>query len=135
VFVMTDRFKNNYYYNAIHCVLPESTNYTPDLINAAFGGLKKMYKEGYMYKKAGVMVSGLSNSMVIPVSLFSDKQLTISKRKKQTSIMQKIDYINQKFGNNSVQMASSGFAPKWVMKSTNRTPRYTTVWEEILKVK
>lgn len=58
IFILTNRFKDNYYSNSITLPLSVATNRTPELINAAIRGLELIYRDGHEYKKAGVIVQG-----------------------------------------------------------------------------
>lgn len=53
IFILTSRFKDNYYSNSITLPLPIATNRTPELIHAAMRGLEVIYRDGCEYKKAG----------------------------------------------------------------------------------
>ena len=59
IFILTNRFKDNYYSNSITLPLPVALNRTPELINATLRGLELIYKDGFEYKKAGVIMQGL----------------------------------------------------------------------------
>jgi DNA polymerase V len=135
VFIITNRFKKGFYYNSTMVVLPERTNYTPDLISAALRGLETIFQTGYEYRKAGVMVTDLSSENDVPIDLFSVYDEVMDRREKKHAIMKYMDGINKKFGKLTVRIGSLGFVQLWGMQRNMRTPRYTTVWDEILRVK
>ncbi|GAB4148757.1 MAG: Y-family DNA polymerase [Patescibacteria group bacterium] len=131
VFVMTDRFRSGYYYNSLGLTLPYQTNYTPDLIQHAHWCLDKIFQEGHTYKKAGVFVTGLSSEEATQLDLFTQPEVNTSKRQ---VIMEIVDRLNHKFGRNTLKTLAQGTNQPWKMLSEKRSPRYTTVWGEVLKV-
>lgn len=91
VFLSTNPFNKNepQYSNSAIIQLPISTAYTPELI---FNGLKmieNIYKEGYLYKKAGVMLSGILTENKVQLNLF-----TYRDSEKEKNLMNAIDKIN-----------------------------------------
>lgn len=135
VFLMTDRFKDKYYYNSTHMALPEHTNYTPELVRHSVRLIQTLYRNGGKYKKAGIMVTGLYPKQERGTSLFEDSSLVDSTRLKQNEIMRTMDSLNRKYGRNAVKVCRMGNSGKWRMKSDMRSGRYTTVLNEILEVK
>jgi DNA polymerase V len=89
--------------------------------------IKHLYKPGYVYKKAGVMLTGLTQEENRQNDLFTD---TIA-IEKSNSLMKALDDINSRFGRNSLICVSSGFDKKWSMKCSNRSPHYTTSLSEL----
>ncbi len=134
VFIITNRFQKNSYYNSTMIVLPERTNYTPTLITGALQGLDKIFKAGYEYRKAGVMVTDLSPQDEVPVDLFSLREEVEEERNQKRTIMKRMDGLNRIYGKHTVRVARLGFNQGWWMMRNIRTPRYTTVWEELLRV-
>lgn len=132
VFIQTNRFKPDepQYSNGLSYTLPSPTAYTPDLIFYAEELLKKIYKPGYKYKKAGFMLSGIMPEDNVQRSLFGDGNL-----KKKNRLMNVLDKINLSWGSGTLSMASSGIQQKWQMKRVYCSPRYTTNWNEIPVVK
>lgn len=60
VFIMTNAFTDEpQYRNSVTCSLPVGTDTTSELIRAALRGLRTIYRDGYRYKKAGVMCTAL----------------------------------------------------------------------------
>lgn len=86
--------------------------------------IKHLYKSGYVYKKAGVMLTGLTEVGNRQNDLFTDA----SALEKSSKLMKALDEINGRFGRDSLICASSGFDRKWSMKCGNRSPHYTTDW-------
>ncbi len=107
-------------------ILPEPTAYTPTLIRHAKEALKSIYKEGLIYKKVGVVLEGLVDERCWQPTLF--EQAAGRKNIREKQLMQVCDAVNQKFGKQALSFAAvQGRASR----STNRSPRYTTHWEEL----
>jgi DNA polymerase V len=131
VFLTTSRFDTTkLYFGNNGCVLKFQTNYTPDLIEQALKLLETIYKPGYKYKKAGVMLSGIVDENEKQTDLFNSNV-----NPKHNKIMEVVDHLNKKYGSNTVQLAAQGVEKKWAMKSDNRSGKFTTSWKEILKVR
>ena len=106
VFIRTSPFQKdkNYYANAQNVDLPIRTNDSIELIREALIGLKCIYKKGYRYQKAGIILSGLKDAHVYRKNLFS----TIGSEEKRKRLMKAIDYTNIKYGKNSLSIAQAG---------------------------
>jgi DNA polymerase V len=130
VWIQTNGFKDDpQYSNSISCRLPEPTSYTPLLIKYALHLLKKIYKRGYKYKKAGVMLMDLVPAENTQFNLFT--KIDHSRNEK---LMEAFDKINSSWGSQTIRSAASGVARPWAMKRSRISPEYTTCWDEILRV-
>lgn len=129
VFVETNRFRASdpQYCNGVTIAFPDPTNDTRVLTGAALCGLHQIYRPGFWYKKAGVMLMDLTPDTVQQGSLFQ------AARPKEASakVMAAIDGVNQRYGRNALQLASAGVSQRWAMRAERRTPRYTTNWNEL----
>jgi DNA polymerase V len=132
VFLMTNPFKENepQYSNDIKMTLPVATSDTAELIAYALAGIEHIYKEGYRYKKAGVMFTGLVPAHQIQMNLFDTRD-----RERSAKIMTTIDHINKQMGTGAIQYAVAGFQPQWQMRRSRMSQRYTTKWDELAFVK
>lgn len=119
------------YYNVTSAGLAWPTNYTPTLIEAAVSSLKKIYKSGYLYKKATIMLTGLSTETSVQANLFHANKSS----EEEANLMKAMDSINRTWGSGTVQFASQGIKKNWRGKSETRSKRYTTNWNELLIVK
>lgn len=92
-FVHTDAFRQDLpqYYNTAHRILPEPSADTMTLTTYATDALKSIFRKGYGYKKAGIMINELANADHIQQSLFSDAV----DRDKRRRLMETIDSINR----------------------------------------
>ena len=135
VFIRTNPFRLNdkQYSNACSYNFQEPTYYTPDLIKAGTNLLSQIYKSGYNYQKAGVILTEIVSVNHVQTSLFNLDYFQYKNPKKDL-VIQKVDEINSLFGNNSIIFASNGIKKDWKMKTEKRSNRYTTNYKEILQV-
>ena len=108
--------------------LPYASDNTCDFQTAATQALNRIYQTGFKYKKAGIMLNGLSDKGVVQYDLFHQHQ------PKDDAIMQVMDQINHRYGKDVLRCASQGFEASWVMRSERKSPRYTTHWDDVIAV-
>ena len=101
----------NYYSNTITIDLPMATSNSIELIKNAIIGLKKIYRYGYFYQKAGVTLSKLEDMELNELNL-----LTPLIENKSKTLMRAIDFTNAKYGRNSISIAQAGINNSWKMK-------------------
>lgn len=131
VFVATNPFGDDRQYNnGVNFRLPVATSYTPDLIKYALKNLKKIYKRGYSYKKAGVIMMGLVPENRIQRSLFNPL-LTNKKRR----LIEIVDSVNKEWGRGALKYAVEGIKKPWAMKQLHKSKCFTTRWEDLIKIK
>ena len=133
VFVQTNRFRaDDPQYNASLIVpLENPSDDTCAITTSALKGLKRIYRPGFDYKKAGVMLMQLTQKENHQSTLFDDGNA----RLRSARLMQAMDAINATWGRNTLRVAAMGTTRRWAMRSENRSPRYTTAWEELPCVK
>jgi DNA polymerase V len=132
VWITTNSFKDvPQYSNTLGYRLPMASNSTPDLIHAAHQALKKIYREGYQYKKAGIFLSEITPATGVQSHLFYDPK-HYSKEKK---LMEVVDRINKSYGSSSLFFGAMGITQDWKMIRNQKSPSYTTRWNELLTVK
>lgn len=134
VFVMTNQFRLNdrQYNNGITVPLQDASNDTRALTVAALAGLKRIYRPGYLYKKAGVMLLELTPGAQRQGSLFDPAG---AGAERSGRVMSALDALNSRFGRDTVVVGSAGTRKRWAMRSENRSPRYTTNWDELPRVR
>jgi DNA polymerase V len=132
VFIKTNPFKNegHQYNNCQKFILEVPTNDSLELTKKALTVLDTIYRKGYAYKKAGVIVSNIVPDSSRQMSLFSEHDPFKTK-----NIMQAMDHINQTMGRNKVRLAVQGFDRKWRLKQEKLSPCYTTRFSDMLNVK
>jgi DNA polymerase V len=109
---------------------------TATLLQAALKGLRQIFKPGFDYAKAGVMLMDLSDAAVVQQCLdFSAVQAhEPAPVRDRVRLMQALDEVNQRWGRGAMQLATSkvgGTDQPWRMKQARRTPAYTTAWSEM----
>lgn len=109
--------------------LPYATNSSITICNYAIKGIEQLFKKGYNYKKAGVIVMGLKSERQHQFSLFEDEN------PKHRSLMRVIDKLNLKYKKPSVKIANQDLDKTWKMKQEHLSPRYTTAIDEIIEIK
>lgn len=132
VFIHTNPFATNQpqYYNQTVIQLPVSSNDSAEIINYAVRGLQSIFREGYQYKKAGVIVSEITPQRPLQADMFDTRD-----RVKHNKVMEAMDKINTSFGRQKVKIGTQGFDRKWKLKNEKLTPCYTTNLKDIFTVK
>lgn len=130
VFLHTNGFREDLAQYSRNIVLKTAypTNSSIDLINYAIIGLKAIFKEGYQYKKAGVIVLDISSSNLRQLSLFQNENL------KHTSLMKVVDRINNEQGEKTIKFAVQDLNRTWKMNQEKLSPRYTTQIKDIITI-
>ena len=132
VFIHTNPFATNQpqYYNQMTLQLPVASNDSTEIISYALQALNSIFKQGYEYKKAGVVVGNISPERPLQTNLFDTRN-----RSKYHKAMQAMDKLNASFGRQKVKIAAQGFDRKWKLKNEKLSPCYTTNINDILTVK
>jgi DNA polymerase V len=132
VFIQTSPFAQSPYYGgSLTVALPSPSNDTRLLVKTALWIVKRIYKPGYVYQKAGVLLNDL-----VPVEgrqrdLFFDA--LESKYAQSAKVMAVLDCINQRYGRQTLKLGSEGFKAPWKMKQNFKSPSYTTNWNELIQ--
>lgn len=124
VFIATDSFRPEHpqYSKSQHITLPFHCADTAVLVKYALYVLDSLYKEGYKYKKAGVILSGIvEHSNAQQLSLFEPSNELKIDKKTQVS-----DEINKRFGKSAIGLCSAGFKHEWKPKDDLAPKSYTT---------
>ena len=132
VFAFTNRFKENspQTYASHLVILPEASSDHRTLILAALEGTRALYRNGYGYKKAGVVITKLVQQDHQTAYLFSDREAA----DKESRLSVAIDAIHKSYGRESLMLAAQGDG-RIKMAREHQSPHYTTLWEDIPKVK
>lgn len=116
------------YSGSAFAALPAATAHTGDILRVALTVLKTLFRPGYRYKKVGVMLSGLEKIGSRQLSLLAPAPERDAKGER---LMAAMDAINARFGRDAVRLAACGIEQPWQMRQAARSPRYTTVWDEL----
>lgn len=131
VFLHTNGFRKDLPQYGRNIVIKTSypTNSSIDLVKCAEIGLKTIFRDGYHYKKAGVIVMGLTPD--------NQKQFTMfnSENPKHLPLMGIVDRLNKAYGNNKIKFGSQSLGRQWKMKQERLSPRYSTNINEIIDIK
>ncbi|ELN3085495.1 Y-family DNA polymerase [Escherichia coli] len=132
-FVKTSPFALNepYYGNSASVKLLTPTQDSRDIIAAATRSLDAIWKDGYRYQKAGVMLGDFFSQGIAQLNLFDDN----APRRGSEKLMEVLDHLNAKEGRGSLYFAGQGIQQQWAMKRDMLSPRYTTRYEDLLQVK
>ncbi|WP_373060201.1 Y-family DNA polymerase [Zunongwangia sp. H14] len=129
LFLLTNPFREDLkQYRAgitLHCPYP--TNSSIDLIKLAETGLQKIYKEGYQYKKAGIIVMGLISQNHRQLTLFE------SPNAKHAILMKTIDRLNRQLAD-KVKFGSQDLGRTWKMRQDKLSKRYTSNIHELINI-
>ena len=130
IFLITNPFRTDLKQYRAHTVvkLSNPTQSTMVLTKAALHGLKKIYKLGYQYKKAGVIIMGISPASERQLSMFSEED------PRHQVLMKTIDRLNTS-ENGKVKFAGMDLGRTWKMKQERLSNRYTSRIDEIIRVR
>ncbi|WP_101047934.1 Y-family DNA polymerase [Macromonas nakdongensis] len=142
VFIHTSRFRvqDKQYAKSITVPLRLPTADTLRIVGAALMGLERIFRPGYNYAKAGVMLLDLQAATV------AQQELDLGDDARETEVrngrlMAALDALNDRYGRGTLKLGSALVEgrdarqrSRWVMKQERRTPRYTTRWDEVMAV-
>ena len=129
VFLRTNPFdKSHYYSNSSMITLSYPTYDTMQIVKAALKLTKTLFRENYKYKKAGVLLSGFSKQGTETKDLFSEAKYSSPK------LMSAVDQINQRYGSDTIQIATECQLGRWKQKRKNCTQSYTTQLDNVLLI-
>jgi len=126
VYVRTNPFKEDHpqYQRGLTIPLPEPADDTRLLARAALMGLRRLYKPGYAYQKAGVMLLDLSDAGHTQDALFETDR-------GKPALMRAMDRVNAQWGRGTLRLAAEGVRQGWRMRRGMMSPCYTTRWAEL----
>ncbi|CAM8396682.1 TPA: Y-family DNA polymerase [Klebsiella pneumoniae] len=132
-FVKTSPFALNepYYGNSASVKLLTPTQDSRDIIAAATRCLDAIWKDGHRYQKAGVMLGDFYSQGVAQLNLFDDN----APRPNSEKLMEVLDHLNAKDGRGTLYFAGQGIQTAWQMKRDMLSPRYTTRFSDLLRVR
>jgi DNA polymerase V len=132
VYIRTSPFKLDepHYSNGMTIPMPSPSDDSRQLVKIALWALKRIYRAGFSYAKAGVMLSEIVPKAGIQNDLFSQP----ASNQKSEALMSAMDAINSKMGRESIKLASEGFKRPWKMKQENKSPNYTTDWSGLVRI-
>lgn len=131
VFIRTSPFISNepQYSKTLSAELPNPTDDTRDLLEVADVLFARLWRDGFRYMKAGVMLADFYKHDTFQQDFFK----TGDAKNNSKALMSVVDKINLS-GLGNVFFASQGVSPQWSMKREHLSPAYTTRWDELPKV-
>ncbi len=131
IFIRTSPFDKckKYYSNSITIDLAIATSNSLELVKKTIEGLKKIYKYGYFYQKAGIILSKLTESSDNELNLLAP----IMENKSQT-LMKAIDFTNAKYGRNAISVAQAGINNSWKMRREHSSKIDTASFDSLPKI-
>jgi DNA polymerase V len=131
VFIHTNSHRKDHkqYRRNIMVKLPYPTNSCITISKYAQLGLKNIFKDGFYFKKAGVIVMGIVPENQRQLNLFCEEN------PKHLSLMKTIDSMNRKIGRTKIKLASQDLGRTWKMRQERLSPNYTTSFDDLIKVK
>lgn len=129
VFIRTNEFnKDPKYFNQASFDI-EPTSDTVALIRDALRAGRRMWRPGYRYAKAGVVLLDLARPAEKPRDLFPTAD-----GERRGRLMAALDSVNLRYGSRTLRPACAGLSQGWSMKRQKLSPRFTTVFGEMMKV-
>lgn len=144
VFLNTNAFREDLaqYWNFMECPLITPTNATITIVQAANDVLQRIYRPGYQYKKAGVIVMGIGPDSPIQQDLFDINAEQFQKMKHLDEV---VDRINRMHGSETIVLGSQQYTQKDgkgkadvfanAIRHDHKSHCYTTRWAEVMKIK
>ncbi|TCV84033.1 DNA polymerase V [Methylomonas methanica] len=132
VFIHTSPFDttNPQYSNSATIEFDRPTSDTSQLIAAAQQGLKRIFRRGFSYQRAGILLPDLWSANVSQWSLFDNGE----SNQRSDQLMTALDDINRKHGKRSIRYASEIISKRWQMRQQFKSPSYTTNIKELLTI-
>lgn len=132
VFLQTNqhRQQDRQYSKHVKIHLPNASNSTNLLIWYAMKGIDMLFREGYNFHKAGVMVTKIVPESEIQLGMWQQEN-----RAKNKVVMKALDTINECMGRDTVRFAAQGYSEQWKLRNEYISKRYTTRIDDILEVK
>ena len=131
VFAFTNRFKENapQAHASLLTTFPDGTDDHMAFVLAAVNATREMFRDGYGYKKAGVVITKLISKADMSGSVFADVAAADRARRLSSAM----DAVNSVFGEGALRFGVQGDGVIWSSKE-HQSPHYTTRWEDIPKV-
>ena len=128
VFALTDQFKPELPQVSLSLSyrFASEADDTRELLGAALSLTRRMFREGYEYKKGGVMLTALVKRAAVQQALFD-----VQDRERSGALMGVMDEVNARFGRDAMVFGAARL-PKtdrgWTTKFDRLSPEYTTSW-------
>ncbi len=131
VFINTNYHRDDLpqYSQSLTVRMPYATSSTIELSRWAVYALKQIFRSGYSYKKAGVIIQDFTPETAVQLNLFENSDL------RHAPLMQAVDALNERFGQHKVRLGAQDAKRVWRMKQEKLSPCYTTKLSDIITVR
>jgi len=128
VFISSNRFGSDYVKigGVVHFGFATSSSIT--ITKEVLHKLREIYKKGYSYKKAGVVLLSIRPNASHQVRLFADED------PRHKLLMHTMDALNDKIGKGKIKLANQDVNSRWKMRQEHLSPQYTTKLNDIITV-
>jgi DNA polymerase V len=123
------RFEQPQYHNYACLLLPQPCADTMTMTRTALQALEQIYLPAYAYQKAGVTLLEISPESQVQYSLFSP-----APDPRRARLMQVVDQLNRQHGQGTIRLAAEAVSNDWHMRQEQRSPCYTTRWDQLLQI-
>lgn len=129
IFIRTDPFDLNAAQKSASgsATFPHPTNDTRDITTAALRIFERIWRDGYRWRKAGVLLLDLASPTDRPMTLFD----ALERRPPPDGLTAALDQINARHGRGAVRLGLAAADAPWRMKRENLSPSYTTRWSDL----
>ncbi|MFY0481438.1 Y-family DNA polymerase [Flavobacterium sp. PLA-1-15] len=130
VFLNTNRFRPDLpsYNPGVYFATDYPTNSTFEITRAALKGLSSIFREGFDYKKAGIIVSGITPESSYQLSFFG------SEKPKDQDAMKAIDLLNKKYGRHKIAFGGQDITRIMKMRQHNVSRNFAGNWNELIEL-
>jgi DNA polymerase V len=130
LFIRTDPFDQNAPQKSVSgsATFQRPTFDTRDITDAVLRIFERIWRDGYGWRKAGVLLLDLAAPSAVPTTLFDTTE-------KPDGLMEAIDQINARFGRGKARLGLAGKNAEWRMRQENLSPSYTTRWNDLPSVR
>lgn len=130
LFIRTDPFDQNAVQKSVSgsATLQRPTSDTRAITDAVLRIFERIWRDGYGWRKAGVLLLDLAASSDVPASLFDVVE-------QPDGLMEAIDQINARFGRGKARLGLAGKNAEWRMRQDNLSPSFTTRWNDLPSVR
>jgi DNA polymerase V len=132
VYARTSHFvQDGFHEDAAAMVMPRPTAATNELLAAAYVAVRRIFKSGYQFKKAGVTLGGIVSAAEAQLDLFEETYAG----SRSERLMKALDGVNTRFGRGTMNFASENTDADWLPNRTFRSQKYTTDWDSLPSVR
>lgn len=107
--------------------IPNPTNNTSEFITLAKEGISELYHSECEYRKGGVMLGDFTDAC--------QSDFITHPKKDRSDAMKVLDRINARYDKGAIRFAAEGIQRPWKSQQNSLSPKYTTLWTDLIKVR